>query len=72
MGLDRTTHLELIYVAKNDAAKKDFQRRGTRSARRFKTSTYIRPTSVNSMGGYYTVGTQRVDMLDRVSKKSRN
>ena len=46
------------------AAKKDFQRCGTRSARRFKKSTYIRPASVNSMGGYYTARTQRVDMLD--------
>jgi hypothetical protein len=33
-------------------------------ARRFKKSTYIRPASVNSMGGYYTARTQRVDMLD--------
>ena len=50
---------ELIYVA-----KKDFQRCGTRTARRLKKSTYIRPASVNSMGGYYTARTQRVDMLD--------
>ena len=27
-------------------------------------STYIRSASVNSMGGYYTARTQRVDMLD--------
>jgi len=53
---------ELIYVS-----KKDFYRCGTRSARRFKKSTYIRPASVNSMGGYYPARTQRVDMLDRVS-----
>jgi hypothetical protein len=53
---------ELIYVA-----KKDIERCGTRSARRFKKSTYIRSPSVNSMGGYYTARTQRVDMLDRVS-----
>jgi hypothetical protein len=50
---------ELIYVA-----KKDFQRCGTRSARRSEKSTYIPPASVNSMGGYYTARTQRVDMLD--------
>jgi hypothetical protein len=50
----------LIYVV----AKKDFQRCGTRSARRFKKSTYIRLASVNGMGGYYTARTQRVDMLD--------
>jgi hypothetical protein len=50
---------ELIY-----AAKKGFQRCGARSARGFKKSTYIRPASVNSMGGYYTARPQRVDMLD--------
>jgi hypothetical protein len=50
---------ELSYVA-----KKDFWRCRTRSARRFKKSTYIRPASVNRMGGYYTARTQRVDMLD--------
>jgi len=44
--------------------KKDFQRCGTRSARGFKKSTQIEPASVNSMGGYYTAGTQRVDLLD--------
>jgi hypothetical protein len=45
-------------------AKKDFQRCGTRSAGRFKKSTYVRPASVNGMGGYYAARTQRVDMLD--------
>jgi len=29
-----------------------------------KKSTYIRPASVNSMGGHYTARAQRVDMLD--------
>jgi hypothetical protein len=29
-----------------------------------KKNTYIRPASVNSVGGYYTARTQRVDMLD--------
>ena len=53
------TKAELIYVE-----KKDFERCGTRSARRSKKSTYVRPASVNSMGGYYTARTQRVDMLD--------
>jgi len=50
---------ELIYVAKDD-----IQRCGARTAHRFETSTYIRSASVNSMGGYYTARTQRVDMLD--------
>jgi hypothetical protein len=49
--------------------KKDFQRCGTRSARRFKKSTYIRPASVNSMGGYYTARTQRVDGLSQLKKQ---
>jgi hypothetical protein len=48
-----------IYVA-----EKNFQRCGARSAPRFKKSTYFRPAGVNSMGGYYTARTQRVDMLD--------
>ena len=30
----------------------------------FKKNTYIRSTSVNSTGGYYTARAQRVDMLD--------
>ena len=30
----------------------------------FEKSTYIRPESFSSMGGYYTARTQRVDMLD--------
>ena len=50
---------ELIYVA-----KKDFYRCGTRSARGSKKGAYIRPASVNRLGGYYTARTQRVDMLD--------
>ena len=50
---------EIIYVAKNN-----LQRCGTRSTGRFKRSTYIRPASVNSMGGYYTARTERVDLLD--------
>jgi hypothetical protein len=50
---------ELIYVA-----KKHFWRCGTPIAGRFKESSYIRHASVNSMGGYYTARTQRVDMLD--------
>jgi hypothetical protein len=58
---------DLIYVA-----KKDFQRCGTRPAPGFKKSTYLPPASVNRMGGYYTARTQRVDMLDRVGKKSGN
>jgi hypothetical protein len=29
-----------------------------------KKSTYIRPASVNSLGGYHSARTQRVDMLD--------
>jgi hypothetical protein len=58
---------ELIYVAKKRVATKDFQRCGTPIARRSKESSYIRPASVNSMGGYYTARTQRVDMLDGVS-----
>ena len=53
---------ELIYVA-----KKDIERCGTHSARRFEKNTYIRSAGVNSMGGYYTARAQRVDMLDRVS-----
>jgi len=54
-----------IYVPKKIyASKKDFHRCGTRSARRFKKSTYIEPASVSSMGGYYAARTQRVDLLD--------
>ena len=44
--------------------EKDFQRCRAPSARGFEKSIYIRPESVNGMGGYYTACTQRVDMLD--------
>jgi hypothetical protein len=58
---------ELIYVA-----PKDCRWCRTRSARRFKKGTHIRPQSVNSLGGDHTAGTQRVDLLDRVREKTRN
>ena len=44
-------------------APKDFWRCGTPSPRRVENSTYIRPASVNSMGGYYTARTQRVGLF---------
>jgi hypothetical protein len=56
--LERTKG-KLAYVA-----EKHFQRCNTPSARGFEKSTYIRPESVDSMGGYYTARTKRVDMLD--------
>jgi hypothetical protein len=56
--------LELMKRGPINVTEKDFQRCGTRSASGFKKSTYIRPASVNSMGGYYTARAQRVDMLD--------
>ena len=47
------TKVKLIHVA-----EKDFWRCRTPSARRFEKSSYIRPASVNSVGGYYTARTQ--------------
>jgi hypothetical protein len=49
----------LTYVAKKNPAVLY-----TRCPRRFKKGTGIRPASVSDMGGHYTTGTQRVDMLD--------
>ena len=46
------------------AEEKNFWRCRTPSARRFEESTCIRPESVNSIGGYYTARTKRVEMLD--------
>jgi hypothetical protein len=43
------------------------QRLGPRSLVERSFSGLIRPAGINSMGGYYTTRTQRVDMLDRVS-----